>query len=234
MVTTASRISPLNGLNTTHWYLTGNVTNPVPSRINPFPMFSMPVIATTNPCRPLQECRNFFIMVLKMPFFFTDLLFPGSPNIQAIKYIMNLNSLLLFFSFQKPTQYQILRSFYHQNDPNNNKEKTLTLVQLQLQWINWKKIKKRKHNVEKKHACKFPRHLSWAWRQYSRGGCAQRSEGAIACSSPTLCGKTSFSSLLYYFLLLLLSLELSWPEESWRRQTGPSQSRSVDREKGDL
>jgi hypothetical protein len=136
MVTTASRISPLNGLNTTHWYLTGNVTNPVPSRINPFPMFSMPVIATTNPCRPLQECRNFFIMVLKMPFFFTDLLFPGSPNIQAIKYIMNLNSLLLFFSFQKPTQYQILRSFYHQNDPNNNKEKTLTLVQLQLQWIN--------------------------------------------------------------------------------------------------
>jgi hypothetical protein len=61
MVTTASRISPLNGLNTTHWYLTGNVTNPVPSRINPFPMFSMPVIATTNPCRPLQECREFFL-----------------------------------------------------------------------------------------------------------------------------------------------------------------------------
>jgi hypothetical protein len=41
--------------------LTGNVTNPVPSRINPFPMFSMPVIATTNPCRPLQECREFFL-----------------------------------------------------------------------------------------------------------------------------------------------------------------------------
>jgi hypothetical protein len=112
------------------------------------------------------------------------------------------------------------------------------LVQLQLQWINWKKIKKRKHNVEKKHACKFPRHLSWAWRQYSRGGCAQRSEGAIACSSPTLCGKTSFSSLLYYFLLLLLSLELSWAELTGgkleKTKTGPSQSRSVDREKRDL
>lgn len=53
MVTTASKISPLNGLKTTHWYLTGNVTNPVPSRIIPLPMFSIPVTATTNPCRPL-------------------------------------------------------------------------------------------------------------------------------------------------------------------------------------
>lgn len=55
MVTTASKISPLNGLKTTHWYLTGNVTNPVPSRIIPLPMFSIPVTATTNPCRPLRN-----------------------------------------------------------------------------------------------------------------------------------------------------------------------------------
>lgn len=53
MVTTASKISPLKGLKTTHWYLTGKVTNPVPSLINPFPTFSTPVIATINPCRPL-------------------------------------------------------------------------------------------------------------------------------------------------------------------------------------
>ena len=59
MVTTASKISPLNGRNTTHWYFTGKVTNPVPSRINPFPTFSIPVIATTNPCRPLQQMQNF-------------------------------------------------------------------------------------------------------------------------------------------------------------------------------
>lgn len=170
-----------------------------------------------------KSAENFFYNGIKdaiffhWPFFFGCSLFHGSPNIQAIKFIMNLNSLLFFVFSKTHSQYQVLRSFYHQNDPNNNKEKTLTLVQLQLQWINWKKIKKRKHNVEKKHACKCPRHLSWAWRQYSRGGCAQRSEGAIACSSPTLCGKTSFSSLLYYFLLLLLSLELSWAD---RRKAG--------------
>lgn len=54
IVTTASRISPLNGRNTTHWYFTGKVTKPVPSRIRPFPTLSMPVIATMNPCRPLK------------------------------------------------------------------------------------------------------------------------------------------------------------------------------------
>lgn len=59
MVTTASKISPLNGLNTTHWYFTGKVTNPVPSRMSPFPTFSMPVTATTKPCRPLQKSRKF-------------------------------------------------------------------------------------------------------------------------------------------------------------------------------
>jgi hypothetical protein len=60
ILTTASKISPLNGLNTTHWYFTGNDTNPVPSRINPFPMSSMPVIATTNPCLPLHKSRKSF------------------------------------------------------------------------------------------------------------------------------------------------------------------------------
>lgn len=57
-MTTASNISPLKGLNTTHWYFTGNVTNPVPSRINPFPIFSIPVIATTKPCLPLHQRKD--------------------------------------------------------------------------------------------------------------------------------------------------------------------------------
>lgn len=60
IVTTESKISPLNGLKATHWYLTGNVTNPVPSRINPFPMLSIPVIAITKPCLPLQKNCKFY------------------------------------------------------------------------------------------------------------------------------------------------------------------------------
>lgn len=52
--TTASRISPLKGRKTTHWYLTGKVTNPTPSRIRPLPTLSIPVIATMKPWRPLQ------------------------------------------------------------------------------------------------------------------------------------------------------------------------------------
>ena len=74
IVTTASRISPLNGLKTTHWYLTGNVTNPVPSRISPFPMFSIPVTATTNPCRPLQSGWKSKCYILWMPNQITKLL----------------------------------------------------------------------------------------------------------------------------------------------------------------
>lgn len=65
IVTTASRISPLKGLKTTHWYLTGKVTNPVPSLIRPFPMSSTPVMATTNPCRPLF-IKKIRLRVLKM------------------------------------------------------------------------------------------------------------------------------------------------------------------------
>lgn len=52
-VTTASRISPLKGRKTTHWYLTGKVTKPVPSLISPLPILSTFVTATTNPCFPL-------------------------------------------------------------------------------------------------------------------------------------------------------------------------------------
>lgn len=55
MVTTASKISPSNGLKRTHLYFTGKVTKPVPSLINPFPTLSTSVIATTNPCFPLQK-----------------------------------------------------------------------------------------------------------------------------------------------------------------------------------
>lgn len=55
MVTTASKISPLNGLKRTHLYFTGKVTKPVPSLIKPSPTLSMSVTATTNPFLPLQK-----------------------------------------------------------------------------------------------------------------------------------------------------------------------------------
>lgn len=58
IVTTLSRISPLKGRKTTHWYFTGNVTNPVPSRMRPCPMVSTAVTATTNPWRPLKAQRT--------------------------------------------------------------------------------------------------------------------------------------------------------------------------------
>lgn len=58
MVTTLSKISPLKGLKTTHWYLTGKVTKPVPSRMSPEPIVSTAVTATTNPCRPLWKAHN--------------------------------------------------------------------------------------------------------------------------------------------------------------------------------
>ncbi len=58
-VTTASRTSPLKGLNTMALYLTGYTTKPRPGWMNPAPMLSIVVTAITNPYLTKEKnCRH--------------------------------------------------------------------------------------------------------------------------------------------------------------------------------
>ena len=61
-VKTASRTSPLKGLNTIALYLTGYKTKPSPGWINPAPTLSIVVTAITNPYFP--KITDFLLEVL--------------------------------------------------------------------------------------------------------------------------------------------------------------------------
>lgn len=77
----------------------------------------------------------------------------------------------------------------------NSKVEGKTSIKRFRVWLNWLKMKgiesSKTESTEDNHTCKCPRHLSWAWIRDFHGGCGRSSVGAIACSFPILCGKTS-------------------------------------------